>query len=274
MAQRDRVPGRSQTGERFLHLSGWREKADTVGLIAVFPTALKHFVLEEGRWATRWHDIYLPAEVDLALRPPGYPEDAPWPADDVAFVRAMLDDLVSAANADPDRVYATGFSNGAAFTARLAVEATDRITAFAYAGGRFCDPLAADWTSALPRPVFMVLGAVDTKILGHITGGDTTLLQSLPLDPDSLLGPGPVADCLAAAVGTFDLEWEPYDVLELAGQTWIEWSTSRSEPRGSALRLVVVAGLGHRYPNGENNPLGWDAPARFWEFFRDFRLSI
>jgi polyhydroxybutyrate depolymerase len=60
--------------------------------------------------------------------------------DDVAFLAALLDALqdpaVVAIPADPNRVYVTGFSNGAMMSLRVACELADRVTAIA--------PLAGD----------------------------------------------------------------------------------------------------------------------------------
>ena len=114
--------GSSGTGERFLRISGWREQADATGSLAVFPTGLRYRVLESGRLSTKWNDGELRNEVDLDERPAGYPADSPWPADDVGFVDAIVRDLQAQAPIDRHRIYASGFSNGAAFTARLAVE--------------------------------------------------------------------------------------------------------------------------------------------------------
>ena len=50
--------------------------------IAVFPTGLRYRVLESGRLVTKWNDFGLPDEIDANELPPGYPEDAPMPADD------------------------------------------------------------------------------------------------------------------------------------------------------------------------------------------------
>jgi polyhydroxybutyrate depolymerase len=55
--------------------------------------------------------------------------------DDVAFVRALLDDLAKVANVDPKRVYATGMSNGAIMCYLLASELSDRIAAIAPVAG-------------------------------------------------------------------------------------------------------------------------------------------
>ncbi|HEX7049941.1 MAG TPA: hypothetical protein VF188_06975 [Longimicrobiales bacterium] len=267
--------GGSGNGERFLRISRWKEKADEVGLIAVFPTGLEYFVLDEGRWTTRWNEFNLLNEVDLEQRPDGYPDDAPWPADDVGFARAMLDDLVALARADPERLYASGFSNGATFTSRLAIEATDRIAAFAYVGGGFCDPVDADWTSAPPRNTFQVFGAADHKILGLIAQQGGPELESMPLDADSILAIAPLARCMQSQVDAYALDWDRYDVREENTLVHFQWSepAAGNPDRGNSHQFAILAGLDHNYPNGANNPLGWVAVDRFWEFFRDLRLT-
>ena len=55
--------------------------------------------------------------------------------DDVAFTRAVLDDLATVVMVDPKRVYATGMSNGAILSYRLASELSDRIAAIASVAG-------------------------------------------------------------------------------------------------------------------------------------------
>src|ERR1043165_7375006 len=55
--------------------------------------------------------------------------------DDVAFTKAMLDDLGKVVKVDPKRVYATGMSNGAIVSYLLASELSDRIAAIAPVGG-------------------------------------------------------------------------------------------------------------------------------------------
>jgi polyhydroxybutyrate depolymerase len=55
--------------------------------------------------------------------------------DDVAFVRAILDDIGAVARVDAARVYATGISNGGQMSYRLAVDMPDRIAAVAPVAG-------------------------------------------------------------------------------------------------------------------------------------------
>ena len=67
------------------------------GLVAVFPTGLRYRVLDSGLRVTKWNDFSLAGEVDLEELPPGYPEGAPMPADDVGFVDSCMADLDAAA---------------------------------------------------------------------------------------------------------------------------------------------------------------------------------
>lgn len=55
--------------------------------------------------------------------------------DDVAYVRAVLDDLVARDPVDSARVYASGFSNGGIMSHRLACAMADRIAGIAAVGG-------------------------------------------------------------------------------------------------------------------------------------------
>jgi poly(3-hydroxybutyrate) depolymerase len=62
-------------------------------------------------------------------------------SDDVGYVRALLDELARRLPVDSARVYATGLSNGAMMSYRLAAELSDRIAAIAPVAG----------ASAMPR---------------------------------------------------------------------------------------------------------------------------
>jgi len=55
--------------------------------------------------------------------------------DDITYFNSLLDDLFSAANINQGQVYATGMSNGAAMSHRLACQLSNRITAIAPVGG-------------------------------------------------------------------------------------------------------------------------------------------
>jgi len=71
--------------------------------------------------------------------------------DDVAFTKALLDDLAKVVKVDAKRVYTTGMSNGAIMSYRLASELSDRIAAIAPVGG----PMGTE-TCSPKRPVSVI----------------------------------------------------------------------------------------------------------------------
>ena len=67
--------------------------------------------------------------------------------DDVGFTRAVIDDIAELLNIDRQRVYATGFSNGAIMVYRLACDLADQIAAIGPVGAapatQTCNPSRA-----------------------------------------------------------------------------------------------------------------------------------
>jgi polyhydroxybutyrate depolymerase len=94
--------------------SGLIAKANNAGFITVAPDGTGD--------PRRWH-IYGPSE-------PGF-------VDDVAFIAEVLKRLDASLCIDPDRVYATGMSNGAAMAVKLACELPHLIAAIAPVAGVF-----------------------------------------------------------------------------------------------------------------------------------------
>jgi polyhydroxybutyrate depolymerase len=88
-----------------------------------------------------------------AARPPG--------VDDVGFVRILLDHLGEELCIDERRIYASGMSNGAMLSHRLACELWDRIAAVAPVAGTEMSPTC---TPARAVPVMHVHGSAD----GHV----------------------------------------------------------------------------------------------------------
>jgi polyhydroxybutyrate depolymerase len=94
-------------------------------------------------------------------------------SDDVAFVRALLDEIERTYPVDPRRIYAAGLSNGGFFVNRLACELSDRIAAIASVGATIAAPLAA--SAVPPRPVSVLYVHGDEDPLVPIQGGKVGL---------------------------------------------------------------------------------------------------
>ncbi len=126
--------------------SGLDAVADREGFLAVYPDGTGRF----GRRLLTWN----------AGTCCGYARTNA--VDDVGFVSALLVDLAARTPVDRTRVYATGMSNGAMMSYRLAVEASERIAAIApVAGGMVVE----SFTPHLPMPVMHFHSVDDPRAL-------------------------------------------------------------------------------------------------------------
>ena len=116
-------------------LSGWSRLADTEKLVVAQPAALGDL----PAWETA----------------PG----SPGAERDIALVRAVVADVSSRVELDPDRVYASGFSNGGGMAHRLACDASDLFAAIGTVAGTY---LQIDTcATARPVPVISFHGTAD-----------------------------------------------------------------------------------------------------------------
>jgi polyhydroxybutyrate depolymerase len=83
--------------------------------------------------------------------------------DDVGFIRAVVADIESVACVDPQRIYATGLSNGGFMSNRLGCEASDLFAAVAPVVGALRIPLE-ECTPARPMPIFAFNGVQDPLV--------------------------------------------------------------------------------------------------------------
>lgn len=129
--------------------------ADAGGFLAVFPDSY------EGNWT------------DGRISTMGGP-------DDLAFVRALVADLVRRHGADPGRVFAAGISNGAMFTYKLACDAPGLVRAIAPVAGNMPEALAVSCRPSRGTPVIMFSGTADPFM--PYAGGkprDTALMRRI-----------------------------------------------------------------------------------------------
>ncbi len=92
-----------------IRISGFNNQSDAAGFIVVYPNA-------SGEQRS-WNGGHCCGEAALHN------------VDDVGFVRALIEELATYLNLDRNRIYATGFSNGAILVYRLACEMSDQIAA-------------------------------------------------------------------------------------------------------------------------------------------------
>lgn len=182
--------------------------------------------------------------------------------DDVGFIAAMLDAVAAAYPVDPDRIFATGMSNGAMMTHRLGRELPSRFAAIApVVGTVFADaPLSRGPVSAL-----MINGLLDESVppQGGPTGGRSAReWDGTPTTPNLFQG-----TYWAGANGCGST---PRLSEQGAVTTW------RYEcPAGRAVEVLQVKDNGHAWPGGERGSRLGDRPSTaldatetMWRFFK------
>jgi len=90
--------------------------------------------------------------------------------DDVKFLRQVVDEIAKEHEVDRSRVFATGISNGAFMSHRLAAEASDVFCAVAPLAGGMAVPIAQDFQPTHPVSLFVIQG--DSDPLVPFAGGE------------------------------------------------------------------------------------------------------
>lgn len=197
--------------------------------------------------------------------------------DDVGFTRAVVADLARRTNIDRKRVYATGMSNGAMMSYRLAVEAPDLIAAIApVAGSMSLESFHV--TSAMP---ILHIHSIDDP-RAHYEGG---LTLPLGLSTRGVMHQ-PVEKVLNEWVRSEACASPPVVLKKIAGKpgttdegltaTKMAWSGCHA---GSEIVLWKLTGSGHVWPGaattrserltGRATSL-IDANREIWEFVSRF----
>ncbi|MDX1375541.1 MAG: alpha/beta fold hydrolase [Burkholderiales bacterium] len=197
--------------------------------------------------------------------------------DDVDFVRSLLEDLGARVAFDPKRVYATGLSNGAMMSYRLAAELPESIAAIAPVGGAMM--LGSD-PPPHAKPVLHIHSVDDHRAL--YAGG---LGAPFPFTNVRVLHPSVEArlalwaktnGCAGALQPAARREW-----VDAAGRphtaTLLRYAACRVETA-----LWRLSGAGHVWPGGRLDYLPVllgpgtrviDANEEIWRFFRRHRLG-
>jgi polyhydroxybutyrate depolymerase len=131
---------------QFKRSAGIDRVAEREGFIAVYPAGTGL-----GRYLLTWNAGTACCGRALALD-----------VDDVGFARAVVDDLARRVALDPSKVYATGHSNGAGMTYRLAIEAPDLVAAVAPVAGA---SMGIQRTNAQPLPLLHIHSVDDPRAL-------------------------------------------------------------------------------------------------------------
>jgi polyhydroxybutyrate depolymerase len=111
-----------------MEMTEMSDKSEEAGFLAVFPNAIRPFPSKLVNFRPNpqvWNDGS------------GRGYSGKRDVDDVGFIDTMIDDLSIWFSVDPQRIYVTGFSNGASMSFRLGVELSESIAGIAPVAGYF-----------------------------------------------------------------------------------------------------------------------------------------
>ena len=238
--------GAGSDSEGMAYLTGLDKVADGAGFLAVYPQGIDY----------RWH-----AGRDIS--------STGAQVDDLGFVRALLTRLESDYAVDRQRVYATGFSNGAFFSQRLACAMTADFAAVASVSGQMSKALSLDCKPTRPISMLLVHGTDDPVV---------------PYDGGSMEGSRSGALLSVAATAAF---WAHADACPGGGAsvklpdaspadgTHVRREAHAGCAAGTEVTLYTVKNGGHTWPDGPQYDQIWiigkvshalDASAAIWEF--------
>lgn len=228
--------------ENVQRMTGFSAKADAEGFIVVYPNG-----------SGRLEDSLLTWNGGRCC---GYAAEED--VDDVGFVEAVIEDLAIIANVDERRIYATGMSNGAIMSYRLACELSDVIAAIGPVAAtqniERCEP---------ERPVPVIHFHGDSDQHAPYGGG---------VGPESLAGVD-----FASVEETIDF-WVAHNGCSAEPQVEISSDFTHTVytgcDQGAGVELYTVIGGLHAWPGGEAGWAGGDEPTEaisatdlMWAFF-------
>jgi len=197
--------GFGHSGAGVWNVSGFKALAARAGFVTVYPEGLPVRLTIHGQELERpgWEMFTIDGNRDLA------------------FVRALLDDMERRYCIDRRRVFATGFSNGAFFSALLGCAMSDRIAAVAPVSG---GPLRVPCTPGRSVPILIQHGRQDDLIpIEYARNARDDWLKVDGCAPNDKAADGPACTRWSACRGSAVVEFCEEDFTH----TWPPQATAR-----------------------------------------------
>lgn len=251
--------GGGGSAQRMANLTGFNSLSDEEGFIVVYPEGIEN----------HWNDGREPKKYRAHI------EDI----NDVGFISALIDHLVKELNIDETSIYATGVSNGAMMSCRLACELSDKIAAIAMVSGAMPEGLSRMCLPSEPVSVLVISGTEDPWVLwggGEIRVGRQNLGKTLSVS-DTVQYWVTHNECSSWSGITWLPDRDPDDGTRVYKEVY----TNGRE--GTEVVLYGIEGGGHTWPGGpqylSERIIGKTcrdihASEIIWQFFAEHAISF
>jgi polyhydroxybutyrate depolymerase len=251
--------GRGVDGEGMILVTrkGFDRLADRDGFIVVYPDGIE----------MNWNDGRMDEEADDRAHRENI--------DDVGFIAALTDKMVSDYNANPKRVYVTGISNGAIMSYRLACELSHKIAAIAPVDGNIPQLFIPECSPSRHIPVLAINNVNDPMVPfegGELHGHDGRKILGKVLSVEESVGYWVKKNgCSPVPVVNEEPDRDPADGTRVTSMEYV------NRDDGTEVILFIVDGGGHTWPGGlqylPERVIGKtsrdiDANEVIWSFFR------
>jgi polyhydroxybutyrate depolymerase len=231
-------------------LTGFSQVADVKNFLVVYPEGI------EKNWNDGRKEPILPAQR--------------YNINDVKFVEDLITTLSKKYPIDPQRIYATGISNGGMFTHYLAMNLSTKIAAGAIVGGGLAERAVEKFQPEQPVSMLIIQGTADPVVPYHGGGVDegrrgriigTERATKMWVEHNGCTSPPESGEIPDLA---------PFDGCRVK---WQNWPAGRN---GTDVTLYTIEGGGHTWPGSLQflpkiiiGPVCRDfhATAIIWDFF-------
>jgi polyhydroxybutyrate depolymerase len=216
--------GAGGNAEEAEYYTGFDDESDEEGFVVAYPNATLPFSnLAHGRYSNPalWHERTGAGKLAQRHR------------DDIEFISTVIDELERHYSADPNRIYITGFSNGASMTFSLGLNLSNRLAAIAPVSGQL---LNARGALDYPLPLLFIIGDEDPI---HFIEGDDLAFT----DPEE---DTPVMKTLISWKQMLGCGSRKVEQVSPGVTRMVFHDCSR----GGEVVTYTVAGLGHVWPGG------------------------
>lgn len=247
--------GGGGTAQGAIRETSWIEMAEKEGFLVVFPEGMPPNPALPSSFSgnpQRWNDGSDRFNLDV---------------DDVAFVQKIIEDLDTDFSMDANRIFATGFSNGASMAFRVGVELSGAFAAIGpVAGALWLEGFTLDE----PVSLIYITGTEDT--LNPLAGGQPRLVSGEILNEKEKPPVQAHMDKWSWALGCDETPGPLVTVPGILGESY----ANCLDP--ADIVYYRIEGMGHTWPGGSSllpeTMVGktsdlMDATQILWDFFQD-----
>lgn len=240
-------------GQQFADTTGLADLAEQEGFILVAPEAVNGY----------WNDGRSSPSANI---------------DDVGFIQSLIAELSSLRNINPQQIFATGHSNGGAFTQRLGLELSDQLAAIATVAGSLSTDLVASTSPKGPISVLMINGTADPILPWG--GGDLSDFESDQRGvvfsvPDAINYWWQSNQCSPDAYVQSLPDADPTDGCQ---EQKMSYTNGLAD---SSVTLLSIIGGGHSWPGSTENSVDYgtvcndfNASQTIWDYFQSHKLNL